>query len=153
MVQCDCLALYNFLAYDCFGYDGSDNGAAPTDTKRSTALLDVGCDQMHLVVGSPASVWFRSARFGGEQFTRTLARELHLTAAQAEELKRHPGRAESLHRMFAALEPAFESLVEDARGMLDAFAADHEKRRIERLLGCGGGFRLHGLLAYLRSGD
>jgi len=151
VVQSDCLALHNFLVYDHFGDDRRDR-PAPPDTGRSIALLDVGCDQTHLLVSSPTSVWFRSSRFGGDQITRALVREFHVATARAEELKRRPARAESLHRMYDALEPALETLIADARSILDAFAASHQTQRIERVLGCGGSFQLHGLLRYLRSG-
>ena len=151
MVQSDCLALHNFLVYDCFGDERSDGPATP-DGGRSIALLDVGSNQTHLVVSSPTSVWFRSSGLGGEQFTRALVRDFKLTAAQAESLKRDPAGAESLHRMYHALAPALEALLADARSMLDAFVASHRTQRIERVLGCGGSFQLHGLLRYLRSG-
>jgi type IV pilus assembly protein PilM len=151
VVQSDCLALHNFLAYDHFGNDRGE-GPSPPDAGRHIALLDVGSNQTHLVVSSPTSVWLRSSGCGGEQFTKALVRELQLTAAQAEELKRRPARAESMHRMYHALEPALEALIADARSMLDAFAASHPSQRIERVLDCGGSFRLHGLLRYLRSG-
>ena len=151
VVQSDCVALHNFLVYDRFG---GDPGEQPSSAEpgRHIALLDVGRNQTHLVVSSPTSVWFRFSGLAGEQFTRVLVREHQLTAAQAEELKRSPARAESLHRMFHALEPALESLVADARSMLEAFAASHGTQRIQRVLGCGGSFRLHGLMRYLRSG-
>lgn len=152
VVQCDCLALYNFLAYEHFGGASHDGSASP-NVQRSIALLDVGCDQTHLVVGSPDSVWFRSCGDGGEQFTHALVRELQVTAAQAEELKRRPARAESLCRMYNALEPGLEALTENARALLDAFTADNESQRIDRVLGCGGSFQLHGLLRFLRAGS
>jgi type IV pilus assembly protein PilM len=150
VLQSDCLALYNFLVFDHFG-NGRGEDPSPPEPGRHIALLDVGSSQTHLVVGSPTSVWFRSSGMGGEQFTRALVQELQLTAAQAEELKRRPARAESLNRMYDALEPSLEALVTDARSMLHAFAADNQTQRIERVLGCGGSFRLHGLWRHLRS--
>jgi type IV pilus assembly protein PilM len=150
VVQSDCLALYNFLVYDHFGNDRGE-GPSPPDTGRPIALLDVGSDQTHLVAGSPKSVWFRSSGSGGDQFTRALVQELQLTTAQAEELKRRPARAESFHQMYNALEPALQTLVADTRSLLDGFAASHQTQPIERLLCCGGSFKMHGLLQYLRS--
>jgi type IV pilus assembly protein PilM len=151
LVGSDCLALHNFLVYDRLGREqpGESDGS---DGRGPLAVLDVGSDQTHLVVSSPSFVWFRSSGFGGEQFTRALVRELQLTATRAEELKRHPERAESLHGMYGCLEPVLEALVSDARSLLDAFAKRHESLHVERVLGCGGTFQLHGLLRYLRSG-
>jgi type IV pilus assembly protein PilM len=151
MVQSDCLALHNLLAYDHFGDDGSEE-PLPSDEDRYVALLDVGSDQTHLVVSSPTFVWFRSTGFGAEQFTRALVRDLKLTSSEAEELKRHPTRSESIHRTYEALEPPMESLLGAAQSLLSTFTRGHDGRRIERVLGCGGGFQLHGLLRCLRSG-
>ena len=151
VVQSDCLALHNFLVYEYFGDDRCER-PAPSVCGQPIALLDVGSNQTHLVVSSPSSFWHRSSGCGGEQFTKALVGEFHRTAAQAEELKRYPARAESLHRMYNALELALEALSADARSMLDEYAASHQTQRIKRVLGCGGSFQLHGLLRSLRSG-
>lgn len=148
VVQCDFLALHNFVVYDRLGREPS-KGDGRTG---SVALVDVGSDQTNLVVSSPTSVWHRSSRLGGEQLTRALVREFQLTVAQAEALKRRPARAESLERMYHALEPPLETLVADVRSMLDAFAAAQPRQPIDRLLACGGTLQLHGVLRYLRVG-
>jgi len=151
VVQSDFLALHNFVVYDRLGGERSE-GDSREDSQGPVAVVDVGSDQTHLIVSLPGSFWHRSSRLGGEQFTRGLVREFQLTVAQAEALKRRPARAESLHRMYHALEPALESLAAEVRSMLDAFAAAHPTQPVERVLGCGGTLQLHGLLRYLRVG-
>jgi hypothetical protein len=44
-----------------------------------------------------------------------------------------------------------EALMGEIRTSLDCFANSHGEPKVRGLLGLGGGFRLHGLLRYLRT--
>jgi type IV pilus assembly protein PilM len=149
VIQSDFVALHNYLVYDRLGPEPPEDDAS-AEPRDPVALLDVGSDQTHLVVSSPTSLWHRSSRFGGEQFTRAIVREFQVTVAQAEELKRSPARAESLSRLYAALEPALATLADESRSLIQSFTSHTRAGAIRRLCGCGGSFQLHGLLRFLR---
>jgi type IV pilus assembly protein PilM len=151
VVQSDCLALYNFLAYDYFTDCPADQ-ERPPEEQRAVGVLDIGSDHTNLVVASPHSVWFRSSGLGGDHFTKALVREFQLTTGRAEELKRDPSKARSPSRMYKALEPVFEKLASEIRSLLDAHGRSYTEQHVERIVGCGGSFQLHGMLRYLRTG-
>ncbi len=86
VVQSDCAALHNFFAYDYFaGEEGAD-----ADVDTALAVLDIGCDTMHLLFSTRQSAWFRTVNFGSDDLTAALARSFQLTFDQAERLKRQP---------------------------------------------------------------
>jgi type IV pilus assembly protein PilM len=147
VVQGDAIALYNFLAYDYFG----QAAPSPERVNEVTAVLDLGSDAMNVLIGSPRLVWLHGSGFGCNNFTKALVRQQHLTLAQAEELLRDPLRAESLYAHYQILEPAFEELAKQIESAFAQFSRAHRHAKITRLLGVGGGFRVHGLFGYLRT--
>jgi type IV pilus assembly protein PilM len=147
VVQGDAVALYNFLAYDYFG-----DAEAPTErVNEVTAVLDLGSDTMNVLIGSPRLVWLHGSGFGCHNFSKALVRQQRLTLAQADELLRDPLRAESLFAQYQILEPVFEELAKQIETAFAQFSRAHRHAKITRLLGVGGGFRIHGLFGYLRS--
>jgi Tfp pilus assembly PilM family ATPase len=140
MLQTDFLALHNFLAHEYL----SDADACPT-----VAALDVGCDVTNLVVSSPQSLWFRSCGIAGHSFTRALVKEFKLSVAQAEQRKRTPESSERFSDLYEAMSPVFEDLLKELQQSLAAYSAAQPDRPIQRVLGLGGGFSLHGLLRCL----
>ena len=114
-------------------------------------LVDVGGDGSNLLIGSPSGLWVRHLGFGGYSVTRALVQQFHLTAAQAEELKRNPASAPSLTEFYRTLAPIVEDFRREIGISLAAYAKTEDCRPVRQLLGVGGGFQLHGLLAYLRS--
>jgi Tfp pilus assembly PilM family ATPase len=114
--------------------------------------LDVGHDATNMIVSSRKLTWSMTLGFGGQSFTRALARDLKLTYTQAEQLKRDPGSASQLSPVYKTLDSLFEDFLEEIRLTLKAFTEVHPSQPIERVLGLGGSFQLHGLLRYLRFG-
>jgi type IV pilus assembly protein PilM len=149
VLQTDFVALHNFLAYEHFtAPDNSPSG----EVNPVVAALDVGCDVTNVVVSSPQSLWFRSCGAAGGNFTRALVKELKLSIAQAEQLKRAPESAECVSDLYEALSPVFDDLLKEVQQSLAAYAKAEPERPIQRICGLGGGFSLHGLLRYLRCG-
>ena len=72
--------------------------------------------------------------------------------SQAEELKRNPGQSERLGEMYQAMEPVFDEYLQETRTSLSMAARDSRGCAVTRLLACGGGFQVHGLFRYFRSG-
>jgi type IV pilus assembly protein PilM len=148
VLQTDFVALHNFLAYE---YLVPQNGQ-PVPPCRVAAAVDVGCDATNIVVSSPQSLWFHSCGVAGQSFTRAVVRELKLTVAQAEQLKRRPESAPRMSDLYGAMGPVFDDLLQETQHALAAYAAAQPDLPIERVIGIGGGFSLHGLLRCFRSG-
>ena len=72
--------------------------------------------------------------------------------AQAEQLKRRPESAQRMSELYGAIGPLFDELLEEAQHALAAYAAAQPDLPIERVVGLGGGFSLHGLLRHFRCG-
>ena len=145
LLQADSVALHNFLAYDCLPLPGS---SSPGSAIPAVAAVDIGCDVTNIVVSSPHSLWFRSSGVAGHSFTRTLVKEFNLSIAQAEQRKRAPESAERLSDLYQALSPVFDDLLTEVQQSLAAYAESCPGQPVQRLLGLGGGFSLHGLLQY-----
>jgi type IV pilus assembly protein PilM len=149
VLQTDFVALHNFLAHDYF--------AVPSDPSSSDAYpvvlaLDIGCDATNIVVSSPNSLWFRSCGVAGHSFTRALVKEFNLSIAQAEQQKRAPESAERLSDLYEALSPVFDDLLKEVQQSLATYAEARPDRPVQRAVGLGGGFSLHGLLRHLLCG-
>jgi type IV pilus assembly protein PilM len=149
LLQPDSLALHNFLVYE--GLVGRDE-AGLGEATPAVAALDIGCDAANIVVSSPESVWFHGCGVAGHGFTRALVRQFNLTLAQAEQRKRAPESAERFSDLYECLSPVFDDLLKEVQQSLTAFAGAEPRCRVQRVLGLGGGFLLHGLLSRLRLG-
>jgi len=93
----------------------------------------------------------RNFRLGGQAWTKVLVKELRLTVARAEKLKRNFDRVARRLEVYELLKPVFEDFLEETLQSIAMFRRDRRDSRIERVVGCGGGFQLHGLLPYLRT--
>jgi type IV pilus assembly protein PilM len=150
VLQTDFVALHNFLAYDYF--DPSPSGPPSGEACPVVAALDIGYDVTNIIVSSPRSLWFRRCGVAGHSFTRALVKEFKLSIAQAEQRKRAPESAERLSDLCEVLSPVFDDLLKEIRQSLDMYAESPSARPIQRVLGLGGEFLLHGLFRHLRCG-
>ena len=150
VVQVDYLAACNAVGHEAPDRQSADG--PDEEPPGLSALLDVGGDASSLIVPAGCSAWYRGLGVGSHSFVRALVKELKVPLSEAELLLQDPTRAERISRVEAAFRPVFEDLVEEIRLSLEAFAKAHPGRKVERILGIGGGFQMHGLLRYLRWG-
>ena len=179
VAQSECIALHNFFMFQDAatvedgkpenngdgksGDNGNSNGdrqidavfgirpADPFQPRWPVMLVNIGGDGSNLLISSPSGLWVRHLGFGGYSVTRALVRQFNLTAVQAEELKHNPAAAPSLAEFYLALEPVVEDFRREIGISLAAYAKMERSQPVRRMLGVGGGFQLHALLAYLRS--
>lgn len=149
VLQADFIALHNLLAYDYFTPTGDPSAGEACPV---VAALDIGCDVTNIVVSSPHSLWFRSCGVAGHSFTRALVKEFNLSIAQAEQRKRSPESAERLSDLYKLLSPMFADLLDEVQQSLAMYAEAWPDHPVQRVLGLGGGFSLHGLFRHLRCG-
>jgi type IV pilus assembly protein PilM len=138
------LALHNATVYDLLSGE-----SAP----RNMAVMDLGTQGASFVVSSPKRVWFRTSSCGGDDCTAALVKQLQLTAASAEEIKRAPHKARRFHQWHAALQPLFVRQASEIERSLSSFARQFPDRHVEQLLLAGGGAAMHGLLRHLVRGS
>ena len=73
-------------------------------------VISMGTDATDLVITNGFRVWQRSIPLGGSHFTKALVRELKLTFAKAEHLKRNATAAADPKAVFQAMKPVFGDL-------------------------------------------
>ena len=161
-IQMAPLALCNYIAYDLLGSDG---GKKSIDEKKSTNVkesadktfkrkcivaLDIGADGSTLVItDADRIIWQRSIPPGGNHFTRALTKDMKLTFAKAEHLKRNATKSPDLKRILAALKPVLNEFVGEVQRSLNYFTNTHRDAHIEYMIGLGNAFRLPGLQKFL----
>jgi type IV pilus assembly protein PilM len=160
-IQMAPLALCNFVTYDLLnkgGQPASDAAAetaAPTDgprgKKQCVVALDIGTDSSNLVITDGEKIiWQRPIPLGGNHLTRALSKELKLTFAKAEHLKRNAAKSPpELKTILSALKPVLTDFVGEVQRSLGFFTNSHRDSQVQYMVGLGSAFRLPGLQKYL----
>src|SRR5262249_5839424 len=100
IVQMSPLALCNYVAYDLLGKTPGEAPAEGADDKKCVVALDIGTDSSNLVITDGEKViWQRPIPLGGNHFTRALTKDLKLTFAKAEHLKRNAMKSPDLKQI------------------------------------------------------
>jgi type IV pilus assembly protein PilM len=158
IVQMAPLALCNYVAYDLLkcNADGSipEGTEIPDDTpsgkKRCAVALDIGTDGSSLIItDGNRIIWQRPIPIGGNHFTRALTKELKLTFAKAEHLKRNAAKSPDLAKILKALKPVLTDFVNEVQRSLGYFTNTHRDAHIAFMVGLGSAFRLPGLQKFL----
>src|SRR5262245_46689007 len=97
VVQMSPLALCNFVSFDLLNKGGDAPAPAEEEEdeesagkKKCVVALDIGTDNSNLVItDGERIIWQRPIPLGGNHFTRALTKDLKLTFAKAEHLKRN----------------------------------------------------------------
>src|SRR3954452_24279811 len=104
VVQMGPIALYNFITFDKIKGSGS---------KDSVVLLDIGADNTDLIITDGVRIWQRNVPIGGNHFTPALTKELKLTFAKAEHLKRNATKAPDPRSIFTAMRGVFNDFANE----------------------------------------
>ncbi len=156
IIQMAPLALCNFVGYEMLG-KGGPAGAEPAEDdtpkgkRKCVVALDVGADASNLVVtDGDKIIWQRPIPLGGNHLTRALSKELKLTFAKAEHLKRNAAKSPpDLKQILSALRPVLSDLVGEVQRSLGYFTNSHREAHVAYLVGLGSAFRLPGLQKYI----
>mgnify|MGYP001081666079 CR=1 FL=1 len=152
VVQLAPLALYNFMVFDQMPDLGPPEEYDPENPPPSVVLLSMGTDATDLIVTNGYRVWQRSIPIGGNHFTKALTKELRLTFAKAEHLKRNVSAAEDPKALFQAMRPIFQDFLTEVQRSLTFFSNLNRKAHIGRVVALGNAFKLPGLRKYLSQG-
>ncbi len=149
VVQLAPLALYNMVAYDRMHERLEADVFDPDDPPPSSVLLSIGTDSSDLIVTNGFRIWQRSMPIGGNHFTRQLTKDLKLTFAKAEHLKRNAREAVDPKLIFQTMRPVFNDLVTEVQRSIGFFRSIDKKAEIGELLVTGNTVKMPGLAAYL----
>jgi len=149
IVQLTPLALYNFVAFEQMQDLPPPSEYNPDEPPASVVVLSLGTDSTDLVVTNGYRVWQRSIPIGGNHFTKALTKELKLTFATAEHLKRNAAKAEDPKALFQAMRPVFNDLLTEVQRSISYFSNLDRRAKIERVLALGNAMKLPGLQRYL----
>src|SRR5262245_59599987 len=148
IIQMAPLALVNYVAYDLL--IKPEGGSGEAGKRDCVVALDIGTDNSNLVITDGARIiWQRPIPLGGNHFTRALTKELKLTFAKAEHLKRNAVKSPELKKILAALKPVLNDFVGEVQRSLGYFTNTHRDANIQYMIGLGNAFRLPGIQKYL----
>lgn len=141
VVQLRPLAVFNFAAYDLLGYPERQE----PNPEGYIVVLEMGADNTDLVITDGVRVWQRSLTIGGNHFTRALTKELKLTFAKAEHLKKNATKAQDPRVLFQAMRPVFNDFVNEVQRSIGFFSTSHRRAKIAKVVGVGNAFKMPGL--------
>lgn len=149
LLQLAPLSIYNMATYDRGLAIDADFKYDSEHPPKSTVLLAMGTDATDLIVTNGYRVWQRSMPLGGNHFTRQLTKDLKLTFAKAEHLKRNAMEADDPKLVFQAMRPVFNDLVTEVQRSMGFFRSLNKKAEIGSILMLGNSVKLPGLAQYL----
>jgi type IV pilus assembly protein PilM len=149
VVQLAPLSLYNMLAYDRMNERLDADVFDPDNPPASSVVLSIGTDSSDLIITNGFRIWQRSMPIGGNHFTRQLTKDLKLTFAKAEHLKRNAREAVDPKLVFQTMRPVFNDLVTEVQRSIGFFRSLDKKAEIGDLLLTGNTVKMPGLAAYL----
>jgi type IV pilus assembly protein PilM len=179
IVQMGPIALYNFITFDQIkapkikppkpeAAEGETEGEGgkgekkeekkeePEDEKPekwdkgSIVLLDIGADNTDLIITDGTRIWQRNVPIGGNHFTRALTKELKLTFAKAEHLKRNATKAPDPRSIFTAMRGVFNDFASEINRSIGFYSSVNRTAKIAKVVGLGNGFKLPGLQKFLQ---
>ncbi len=147
-IQLAPLAVYNFACFDRMP-DLDDATFNPAEPPPSTVVLSIGVDTTDLVITNGFRVWLRNIPIGGSHFTKALTKELKLTFAKAEHLKKNATQAEDPKAVFQAMRPVFSDLVAEIQRSIGFFNSNNREAKLSEVIALGNAMKLPGLQRYL----
>ncbi len=149
LLQLAPLSIYNMVTYDKSLASDEQTHYDSEHPPKSTIVLAMGTDATDLIVTNGYRVWQRSMPLGGNHFTRRLTKDLKLTFAKAEHLKRNAMEADDPKLVFQAMRPVFNDLVTEVQRSMGFFRSLNKKAEIGSLIMLGNSVKLPGLSQYL----
>jgi type IV pilus assembly protein PilM len=149
IIQLAPIAIYNYIGYDVAKGLEPDETYDPEKPPPSMVVLAIGTETTDLVVTNGFRVWQRNIPLGGNHFTKQLSKDLKLTFAKAEHIKRNPKQAEDPKAVFQAMRPVFGDLVTEVQRSLGFFQSLDRRAKITGCVILGNTVKLPGLQQYL----
>ncbi|MCH8242170.1 MAG: type IV pilus assembly protein PilM, partial [Planctomycetes bacterium] len=136
VVQACPLAVYNAAHFD--GMLGDE----------TTVVLDIGAENIDLVIATSGSLWTRTIPIGGNSFTEALVKSFKLSFAKAESLKNTAESSKYRRQIFQAMRPVFADMVQELQRSIGFYSSTHREAQMDQVIGYGNAFKLPGLQKY-----
>jgi type IV pilus assembly protein PilM len=149
IVQLSPLSIFNVICRDQIEELPNPEDFDPEDPPESIVVLSMGTDTTDLIVTNGIKLWMRNIPIGGNHFTKQLSREMKLTQAKAEHLKRNAKMAENPKAVFQAMRPVFNDLVNEVQRSLTFFQSMDKSANISEVVLIGSAAKLPGLTQFL----
>lgn len=122
------------------------------DPGRVMALVNIGASVTNVnILSGSTSLFWRDITFGGNQYTDAIQRELNLSFAQAEGLKRGEATGDhTIQQVIPILNSVSEDFASELRKTLDFFTATSGAERVDSIMLSGGGASALNLETILR---
>jgi len=148
-IQLSPLCAYNFVSHNLMTEALEADIYDPDNPPESFVILSVGTDTTDLVITNGFRVWQRNIPLGGNHFTKQLTKELKLTFAKAEHLKRNVREAEDAKSIIQAMRPVFNDLLTEVQRSIGFFQNIDRNAEISGMITLGNAVKLPGLQQYL----
>ncbi|MEM9411839.1 MAG: type IV pilus assembly protein PilM, partial [Planctomycetota bacterium] len=148
-IQLSPLAIFNVVCFDILDEIPELEDVDPENPPESMVVMSMGTDTTDLIITNGIKLWLRNIPIGGNHFTKQLSREMKLTHAKAEHLKRNARQAEDPQSVFQAMRPVFSDLVNEVQRSLTFFESMDKTAQISKLALLGNAAKLPGLRQYL----
>ncbi len=151
IVQLAPLSTFNVVCHDILETDDAAHDSDTEEARDSTVVVGIGTDTTDLIVTNGTKLWIRNIPIGGNHFTKHLSRELKLTVAKAEHLKRNARKAEDPKTVFQAMRPVFNDLVTEIQRSLSFYQSMEKTAEVQRIVLLGNAAQLPGLRQFMTS--
>ena len=148
-VQLSPLSIFNVVCHDIIDELPDMDDFDPENPPESIVVMSMGTDTTDLIVTNGIKLWMRNIPIGGNHFSKHLSRELKLTQAKAEHLKRNARMAENPKEVFQAMRPVFNDLVNEVQRSLTFFQSMDKSATIKEIVLLGNAAKLPGLRQFL----
>lgn len=149
LVQLSPLSIFNVVCHDQIEELPDPDDFDPENPPESIVVMSMGTDTTDLIVTNGMKLWLRNIPIGGNHFTKQLSRELKLTQAKAEHLKRNAKVSENPKAIFKAMRPVFTDLVNEVQRSLTFFQSNEKNANLKEVVLLGNAARLPGLRQFL----
>ena len=149
IVQLTPLAIYNAMVFDRFDDMIPEEDYDPGDPPPSLVAISIGTETTDLVITNGFRVWQRNIPIGGSHFTRSLTKDLNLTYAKAEHLKRNAAQAEDPKAIYQAMRAVFKDFLTEIQRSIGYFQSLDRAATIKGVVAMGNSMKLPGLKRYL----
>jgi type IV pilus assembly protein PilM len=149
IVQLAPLAIYNHVVFDHMPDLPPPEEFDADHPPPSLVVLSMGTEASDVVITNGYRLWQRSVPVGGNHFTKAMTKELKLTFAKAEHLKRNASRSVDAVGMFQALRPVFSDLVAEVQRTIGYFTNIDRNAQLSGLVVLGDALKLLGLSRFL----
>ena len=148
-VQLSPLSIFNVICHDRIDELPDPEDFDPENPPESVVVMSMGTDTTDLIVTNGIKLWLRNIPIGGNHFTKQLSREMKLTQAKAEHLKRNTRVSENPKAIFQAMRPVFNDLVNEVQRSLTFFQSMEKSANLSEIVLLGNAAKLPGLRQFL----